>query len=305
MSDGFRVGLTHDFLNAAGEIVFGDIGLGLLDEHPRITREFLAPCDGELPVTVGEDYDAVLVLAPRVTSETLARASRLSIVARFGVGYDNVDVEACTNSDVLLTITPGGVRRPVAVSALAMLLGLTHRLLDKDRLTRSGGWGDKLNYMGIGLTGRTLGLVGFGNIGREIAKVAAPLDMRMVAFDPFVLAEDAAAQNVELLELDALLQQSDFVCLCCALTADTRHLLSAARIQLMKAGGVSDQCFARTCRGSDGVDGGLAATANRWCCPGRVRGRTYRPRRPAAAIGQCDSVATRNLLDGRTVSWQW
>lgn len=230
----FRVGLTRDFLNADGDPVFGNIGLDMLKSRSGVTVEFLPNYGDELPSSVGREFDALLVLAPRVTAETLSSCSRLTIVARFGVGYDTVDVAACTNSDVLLTITPDGVRRPVAVSALAMLLALSHRLLAKDKLTREGRWKDKLDYMGVGLTGRTLGLVGFGSIGREIAKITAPLDMRLVAHDPFAAPQDAAAAGVELLGLEELLGAADFVCVCCALTPDTRHLLNANRLGLMK-----------------------------------------------------------------------
>lgn len=230
----FRVGLTHDFLNASGEPVFGDIGIDKLRSRPSTTVEFLPNWGNELPSEVGREFDGLLVLAPRVTAETLSACDRLAIVARFGVGYDNVDVEACTESNVFLTITPDGVRRPVAVSALAMLMALSHRLLAKDQLTREGRWNDKLDYMGVGLTGRTLGLIGFGNIGREIAKIAAPLEMRLIAHDPFASCEDAASTGVELAELDELLREADFVCVCCALTADTRHLLNAPRLGLMK-----------------------------------------------------------------------
>lgn len=233
-SSQFRIGVTRDFLNADGALVFGDIGLSALESLPGMSYEFLPDYGGELPASIGRDFDALLVLAPRVTANTLSACDRLSIVARFGVGYDNVDVDACTASDVLLTITPGGVRRPVAVSALAMLMALSHRLLAKDRLTRDGRWSEKLNYMGVGLTGRTLGLVGFGNIGQEIARIAAPLDMRLVASDPFAPPDAAAALGVELLGLDQLLSEADFVCVCCALTADTRHLLDAPRLVLMK-----------------------------------------------------------------------
>lgn len=172
--------------------------------------------------------------SPRITVATLSQCERLAIVARFGVGFDNVDIDACTNADVLLTITPDGVRRPVAVSALAMLMALSHRLLEKDRLTREGRWHEKLNYMGIGLTGRTLGSVGFGNIGQEIARIAAPLGMRLVAHDPFASPDVAVGLGVELLELDELCGTSDFVCVCCALTSDTRHLINASRLALMK-----------------------------------------------------------------------
>ena len=106
---------------------------------------------------------------------------RLAVLARFGVGYDNVDVEACTRNGVLLTITPDGVRRPVAVAALTFILALSHRLLQKDRLTRAGRWAEKLDWMGMGVTGRTLGLVGLGNIGREICRLARPFDLCLLA----------------------------------------------------------------------------------------------------------------------------
>jgi len=230
----FRVGITRDFLKPDGSLGFGDIGLEVLDEDARISREFLPDYGAELPATVANEFDALLVLAPRVTATTLNGAERLAVVARFGVGYDNVDVAACTRNNVLLTITPSGVRRPVAVSALALLLALSHKLLAKDRMTRQGRWHEKLNEMGVGLTGRTLGLIGLGNIGREILRVVAPLEMRSVAYDPLVPPEIARDCGVELLGLEALLERSDFVCICCALTPDTHHLLNSERLARMK-----------------------------------------------------------------------
>jgi D-3-phosphoglycerate dehydrogenase len=230
----FRLGITRDFLKPDGTVGFGDIGLDLLAQDSRIQREFLPDYGRELPAEVADQFDALLVLAPRVTAATLDGSRRLALVARFGVGYDNVDVGACTRNHVLLTITPEGVRRPVAVSALALLLALSHRLLAKDRLTREGRWHEKLDYMGFGLTGRVLGLIGLGNIGREIARIVAPLEMRIIAFDPFVASAEAQRAGVELVDLDNLLEQSDFVGICCALTAETRHLLNRERLARLK-----------------------------------------------------------------------
>ncbi|MBI5757672.1 MAG: dehydrogenase [Planctomycetales bacterium] len=230
----FRLGLTRDFLKPDGSLGFGDIGLDVLAENSQIEREFLPDYGQELPAEVANQFDALLVLAPRVTAATLENCDRLAIVARFGVGYDNVDVPACTRNSVLLTITPAGVRRPVAVSALTLLLALSHKLLAKDRMTREGRWHEKLDQMGVGLTGRTLGLIGLGNIGREILHIVAPLDMRHVAFDPFVSPDAVRASGVELLGLESLLEQSDFVCVCCALTPDTHHLLNHERLARMK-----------------------------------------------------------------------
>jgi D-3-phosphoglycerate dehydrogenase len=234
MNDRFRVGITHDFLKPDGTLGFGDIGLDLLSQNPRIQREFLPDYGPLLPAAVANDFDALLVLGPRVSEETLASCDRLTVVARFGVGYDNIDVAACTRHDVLLTITPSGVRRPVAVAALTLLLALAHKLLEKDRLTRAGRWGEKLDHMGLGLTGRTLGLIGLGNIGREILRVVAPIEMRHLAYDPFVSSDEARSLAVEMRSLDALLQEADFICVCCALTEQTHHLLNVERLSLMK-----------------------------------------------------------------------
>ncbi len=230
----FHVGVTRDFLKADGTPAFGDIGLEQLDRPGNLRWEFLPDTLPELTAEHATEYDALLVLAPRVTAATLAGNPRLALVARFGVGYDNVDVPACTRAGVALTITPDGVRRPVAASALTFVLALSHKLLIKDRLTRAGRWGEKLDHMGMGLTGRTLGVIGLGNIGREVSRLAAPHQMRHLAVDPVVSSADAAAAGVTLVDLPTLLAESDFVVVCCALTDSTRKLINAQRLGLMK-----------------------------------------------------------------------
>ncbi|MCI0360010.1 MAG: dehydrogenase [Planctomycetaceae bacterium] len=230
----FRVGITRDFLKPDGSLGFGDIGLDLLDEHPGLVREFLAEQHSELPRDVADQYDALLVLAPRVTAATVEGCRRLALVARFGVGYDSIDVPACTENGVMLTITPDGVRRPVASSALAFMLALAHKLPAKDRLTRAGRWADRMDHQGIGLTDKTLGVIGLGNIGREVFRLAAPLAMRHVGHDPHVSREQAAAAGIEWLALDELLAAADFVVICCALTKETHHLLDARRLALVR-----------------------------------------------------------------------
>src|SRR5579884_1905188 len=201
----FRVGLTRDFLKPDGSIGFGDIGLDLF-ASAGIAWEFLPHLDAEILPEHARDYDGLLVLAPRVSSRTVQGVGRLRIVARFGVGYDNVDVAACSQAGILLTITPEGVRRPVAVAALTFLLALSHKLLVKDRLTREGRWSDKLDFIGQGVTGRTLGIIGLGNIGRDVVNLARPLDMRFLAFDPYLTPEQAAAAGAELVDLETLLR---------------------------------------------------------------------------------------------------
>ena len=230
----FKVGVTRDFLKPDGTVGFGDVGFALLDAAEGVEWEYLAEDTRELRPDQIEGYDGLVALAPRVTAPSLAGADRLAVLARFGVGYDNVDVAACTERGVLLTITPDGVRRPMATTVLAFLLALSLRLVEKDRLTRAGGWARKLDYMGSGVTGRTLGLIGLGNIGREVVRITAPLEMRYLAHDPYVSADEAAKLGVEWVELDELLRRSDYVTVLCALTPETHHLLDAGRLALMK-----------------------------------------------------------------------
>lgn len=228
----FRIGLTRDFLKPDGSIGFGDIGLSLFEGHREIVWEFLPEHRPVLGPDQIANYDGLLLLASKVTADTLAGSERLSIIARFGVGYDNVDVAACSQAGIALTITPDGVRRPVAVSAITFLLALSHKLLIKDRVTREGRWGEKLNYMGQGVRGRTLGVIGVGNIGREVFQLAAPFEMRHLGFDPYL---KQPVPGVNLVSLETLLQESDYIIVCCALTPDTHHLLNAERLKLLKS----------------------------------------------------------------------
>jgi D-3-phosphoglycerate dehydrogenase len=233
VSHRFHVGLSRDFLGPDGSLTFGDIGLDHLD-RAGITRAFLTENPGELRADDLRGCDALLLLTPRVTAATLEGAQRLALIARFGVGYDNVDIDACTRNGVLVTITPDGVRRPVAASAMTLLLALSHRLLIKDRLVRDGRWAEKLAHMVMGLTGRTLGIIGLGNIGSELARMAEPFGLRRIAHDPYARPADGAALGIELLGLNDLLRAADYVCVCCALTSATRHLINAERLAQMK-----------------------------------------------------------------------
>jgi D-3-phosphoglycerate dehydrogenase len=228
MADTFRVGLTHDFLTATST---HNMRLDLLDNTPGIEWAHL-PEATELSASDISGYDALLVLGPHVTAASLEGADRLAVLARFGVGYDKIDVEACTRAGVALTITPDGVRRPMAMAILTLVLALSSRLLEKDRLTRAGGWSRKPDYIGMGLTGRVLGSIGVGNIGRELFTLAQPLGMRHIAHDPY--AADVSDIGVELVDMETLFRTADIVVVNCPLMPQTRHLVNAERIALMK-----------------------------------------------------------------------
>jgi phosphoglycerate dehydrogenase-like enzyme len=231
----FRVGLAGGFTKPDGSPAYPDFDLAPLQTDARIALVKLNNRGALTPADVA-DLDAVVLLGGSFLASSADAARRLSLVARFGVGYDNVDLAACNANAVALAITPDGVRRPVAVSVIAFLLALTGRMFDKDRLTRMGpaGFAQKADYMGTGLVGRTLGLVGIGNIGAETIKLARPFDMTIVAHDPFADLALVRELGVRMVGLDELFRISDFISLHCPLSESTRHLVDARRLGLMK-----------------------------------------------------------------------
>jgi phosphoglycerate dehydrogenase-like enzyme len=133
-----------------------------------------------------------------------------------------------------VTITPDAVRRPLAVAAMTLVLALSQRLVIRDRLTRAGGWFESASRPGTGLVGRTLGAIGLGNVGRELMRIVEPFEMRRLASDPNVPDSVARSVGTELVDLETLLGESDFVVILCPLTDETRGLINAARIGLMR-----------------------------------------------------------------------
>jgi phosphoglycerate dehydrogenase-like enzyme len=228
----FRVALSHD-VQHKGKPVFD---LSPLTANPDIEIDFIEPKDGILPASALADHDALILLFPRFTRESISANHRLGLIAKVGVGYDNVDVAACTEAGIALVTAPDGVRRPVAVATITFLLALGGRLFIKDQLARRGreGFDQRLDNNGIGLVGRVLGSVGIGNIGAEIFRLAKPFDMHFIAHDPFVSPALADELGITLVDLDTVFRRSDFVTLNCPLTPETKHLVDARRLSLMK-----------------------------------------------------------------------
>jgi len=235
MSEKFHVGLTRDFLDDKGNLCYKDIGLKLLYDNPHVEVDFLEEYQSVATPEQIQDYDAVIVLKPRFTRETFEGVERLAVIGRFGVGYDSIDVQACTDANVILFITPEGVRYSMAESVVTFILMLSKRALIKDQLVRSGQWDERSQYMGICLEHRTLGLIGLGNIGREVVRLLAPFRMNIVTFDPYVDEEQARALGVKPVSLNVLLQESDFVSINCPLTDETRGLIGESELHLMKS----------------------------------------------------------------------
>ena len=235
MPERFRVGVTRDILDARGEPAFGRKALAILDQAVGIEWEYLPAIVAEIDAGHAARYDALYVNIPRVPATAVARADcRLRVVARHGVGYDSVDVAAMTRAGVIVTHTPSSMPRPVATIALTFVLALAGKLLRKDRLTRTGRWHERMEHMGVGLTGRTLGVVGAGRIGKELLRMARVFDLRLLAADPYVNAIELAYIGARKVDLLTLLEDSDFVVVCCLLNDETRHLIGAREFARMK-----------------------------------------------------------------------
>lgn len=245
-SETFRVGLSADFCDENGKPVFPDIGLSLLDRVPRVSHQFLPEYKAEYTPDQLAGFDVLISLKPKVTARSLQGLSRLCAIGRCGVGYDNVDLDACTEHGIAVFITPAGVVRPVAESIVLFVLALSHNLVLKDRQVRQGLWAESTRRLGREPRQRVVGTIGMGNIATEAIRLLRIFDVRrFVAFDPYASPERAAQLGVDLVSLDELLQTSDYVLVNCPLTPQTRGLLSTPQFNLMKP----DAVLINTARG--------------------------------------------------------
>ncbi|HTI51310.1 MAG TPA: phosphoglycerate dehydrogenase [Planctomycetaceae bacterium] len=233
----FRVAFTGDFLDPAGQPRYRDYGLPTFANQPHVSHRLFSDHSPEVTTRQIGDAHGVVVLTPRVTRASVSQSPELLAIARFGVGYDTVDVEACTDHDVLVLIAVGAVDRSVAEATLTWMLSLSHHVRAKDRLVRTGDWNGRSQFMGTELRRRTLGLVGFGRIARALVPLVAPFGMReIVAYDPHVDRQLAEQLGVRLVSLNELLAASDFVSIHCPLAESTRNLIGGEQLARMKPG---------------------------------------------------------------------
>jgi len=193
------------------------------------------PTAATLPSEIA-DADALIVRsATKVTAALLEKAGRLRAIGRAGVGVDNVDVDAATRRGVLVMNTPGGNSVSVAEHTLALMLGLARAVPQANASIHAGKW-EKSAFSGTEMRGKTIGLVGLGRVGTEVARRARALEMKVLAHDPYVTPAAAAEVEVELVPLDDLLRRSDVISLHTSLSAQTEKLIDAAAIAKMKKG---------------------------------------------------------------------
>ncbi len=195
----------------------------------------------ELESVIGT-YDALAVRsATKVTARVLDKADRLKVVGRAGVGVDNVDLEAATRRGVVVMNTPGGSSVTVAELTVAMMMALSRHVVQATASIKGGKW-EKKRFQGRELAGKTLGVVGIGNIGSVVVERCLGLKMRVIAYDPFISPEAAAKMGVTLVPLDEIWRQSDVVSLHVPLTEQTRNIVDARALAKMKKGALLVNC---------------------------------------------------------------
>jgi D-3-phosphoglycerate dehydrogenase len=219
--------LIADNLSPAALAIFKERGVEA-DVKTGLSKE-------ELLRIVGE-YDGIAIRsATKITPEVIKAAKKLKVVGRAGIGVDNVDIPAATAAGVIVMNTPYGNSITTAEHAIALMMALARELPAANASTHAGKW-EKNRFMGVELYGKTLGLIGAGNIGSIVADRAKGLKMKVVAYDPFLSAERAADIGVEKTDLHDLLARADFITLHTPLTNETRNIISADAIRRMKKG---------------------------------------------------------------------
>ncbi len=230
-----RVAVTRDLFDERGRSVSPGPGPSILDSLPDVEWDKFQEYLTEVTSEQVKGFDMVISFAPYWTTRTFAGNDQILSIHRGGVGYDMVDVPACTDAGVALFIIPGAVRRPVATGIMALMLALATRLRAKDIVTRAGKWDEgRKNYPGIGLAGKTLGSIGIGNIGHEVFRLAKPFGMKHIAYDPYITQNAVKDVDVQLVDMDTVLARSDFVNVSCPLSEKTRHLIGEKELKKMK-----------------------------------------------------------------------
>ncbi len=205
-----------------------------LEEEVQLDKTFLQNKDEWFE----RSREAHVILNPRIAlsryREFLSRAQKLEMIQTSSIGYDNIDIAACTDGGVIVCNVAEIMAESTSQHAWALILDVSKNVTKSDRTMRKGGWRSKRRF-GIELYGKTLGIIGLGNIGGRVAlKGSLAFGMRVLAYDPYVLPAHAQLYNARLVDLETLLRESDVVSVHCPLTPETRHLLGSQQLRLLK-----------------------------------------------------------------------
>ena len=209
---------------AAVDLLHAQTGWDIVIADPKTYQPHLADCDA-----------LVVRSAVKVTKDVLKASPKLRVIGRAGVGVDNVDLPAATEAGVLVMNTPGGNAISVAEHTLALMLSMARAIPQASFSTKAGKW-EKKKFLGNELRGKTLGVIGLGSIGREVVKRAKPFEMKVIGHDPYVSPQTARDMGVDLVSLDELYKQSDYLTLHVAHTPETERMMNAAAFAKMKPG---------------------------------------------------------------------
>lgn len=219
--------LISDKMDPNAAKIFADSGCDV-DVKTGMTPE-------ELIAVIGEYEGLAIRSSTTVTKEVLAAATNLKVIGRAGIGVDNVDIPAASAQGVVVMNTPFGNSITTAEHAIAMIMALARQIPEANELTQKGEW-PKSKFMGVEVTGKTLGLIGAGNIGSIVASRAQGLKMKVLAYDPFLTEERAVELGIEKGDLEAVITRADFITLHTPLTDETRNILSRERLEKTKKG---------------------------------------------------------------------
>jgi D-3-phosphoglycerate dehydrogenase len=206
------------------------------DKMSPLAQEAFAKHGLEVDIKTGLSADELIAIIPqyealairsatKVTAKVIAAAKNLKVIARAGIGVDNIDIEAATNNGVIVMNTPFGNSITTAEHAIAMMFAIARKIPQANSSTHLGKW-EKSKFMGVELTNKTLGLIGCGNIGAIVAKKSLALQMQVVVYDPFLSEEKASQLNVKKLSLDELFAAADFITLHVPLTKETKNIIN-------------------------------------------------------------------------------
>lgn len=228
----YKIGITNEAIEPDGSSIHGDLRLGdleaagvswdVIDAHPAD--------DSDLT-----ELDAVYALGHRrFDAEVLAAAPRLKHVARFGAGYDTIDLSACSDAGVIVTNTPEAIRRPLALAAVTLVLAVTHNLVQKHQMTVEDRWEDRGKWRGTDTDDATVAIIGFGSVGAEAARMLLALGHRVIGVNRRGYSPEADTLGVPMLPHVDALREADVVVLCASLNESTRGMIGEAELAQMK-----------------------------------------------------------------------
>lgn len=213
-----------------------DLGIQLLNDAADVTVDKKIGLSESELIEIIADYDALMVRSQtKVTDNIMAAAPKLKVVGRAGVGVDNIDLQAATNRGIVVINAPDGNTIATCELTFAMMMSVARSIPQAYRKTVSGEW-DRKTFVGVELRNKTLGILGMGRIGSEVAKRAKVFGMNVIGYDPFLTEERAEQMGVKLGSVNEIAAQADFITVHTPLTPETRHIIARPQFELMRKG---------------------------------------------------------------------